>query len=43
MAQDPPTSTSPVLGVDGRFGDDIGDIFTGDEDIERASRSLKAM
>jgi len=36
----PPT---PVLHDDADFDGDMESLFTGDEDIERASRSLKAM
>jgi len=43
MVQGSRISASPVLDVEGQFDEDFGDIFTGDEDIERASRSLKAM
>jgi hypothetical protein len=33
----------PVLTGDGNFGSDMDSLFEGDEDIDRASRSLKAI
>ena len=33
----------PALEHDAAFGDELDEIFADDEDIERASRSLKAM
>jgi DNA-binding transcriptional ArsR family regulator len=33
----------PILQHDTEFDEDMDGLFTGDEDIERASRSLKAM
>ena len=35
--------SKPVLRSDSEFNAEIDVLFTGDEDIERASRSLKAM
>ena len=37
------TTKQPVLDTGKEFGDDLENIFADDEDIERASRSLKAM
>ena len=37
------TPKSPVLEADSTVGGDLESLFAGDEDIERASRSLKAM
>ena len=36
-------SDKPVLGDDAGFDPSLDTLFTGDEDIDRASRSLKAM
>jgi ArsR family transcriptional regulator len=37
------TTKQPVLETGKEFSDDLENIFADDEDIERASRSLKAM
>jgi len=37
------TTKQPVLDTGKEFSDDLENIFADDEDIERASRSLKAM
>jgi ArsR family transcriptional regulator len=37
------TTKQPVLDTGKELGDDLENIFADDEDIERASRSLKAM
>ena len=37
------TTKQPVLDTGKEFGDNLENIFADDEDIERASRSLKAM
>ncbi|HEB96019.1 MAG TPA: ArsR family transcriptional regulator [Sedimenticola thiotaurini] len=37
------STKTPLLDTEPGFDDDMGELLTNDEDIERASRSLKAM
>ena len=43
MVQKFDSPKNPVLDSSNGVGDSVGDLFADDEDIERASRSLKAM